>query len=430
MYTARCAPNILAPDDAPSGEAHADDMKLLTHPTPSLHNLAVSPARRSTTVAAALVAAALLAGVGCSSASSDAAPISPASTTTAAVEPAPPIVDQGALQTELDDLVALGVPGVVVMVRDGDQSVVLTAGVSDLETRTPMSPDATFRVASITKPYTASIVMQLVGEGTLSLDDTIERWLPGIVTDADQITIRQLLGHTSGIADYFNEPAVLEPYLEGDYEYVWTPRQLIEIAEQLGATSEPGTESSYSNTNYAIAGLIVEQATGHTLGDEMQTRIFDELDLANTTFATDTTLDPQMAHGYLMGDGDPIDTTGVYPFAWAAGNIVSDAADTATFYGALLGGDVIEPALLDEMMPIIADDVVPYGLGLMAWEMPCGVAYGHDGGFAGYSTRSLVLDDGRQVVILANSITIDDHLATDPAADAQYDSIIDSAMCG
>ena len=430
MYTARCAANTLAPDDAPSGEAHADDMKLLTHPNPSLHNLAVSPTRRSTTVAAALVVAALLAGVGCSSGSSDATPISTASATTAAIEPAPPIVDQAALQTELDDLVALGVPGVVVMVRDGDQSVVLTAGVSDLEAGTPMSPGATFRVASITKPYTASIVMQLVAEGTLGLDDTIEQWLPGIVTDADQITLRQLLGHTSGIADYFNEPAVLEPYLEGDYEYVWTPRQLIEIAEQLGATSEPGTESSYSNTNYAIAGLIVEQATGHTLGDEMQTRIFDELDLANTTFATDTTLDPHMAHGYSMGNGDPIDTTGVYPFAWAAGNIVSDAADTATFYGALLGGDVIEPALLDEMMPIIADDVVPYGLGLMAWELPCGVAYGHDGGFAGYSTRSLVLDDGRQVVILANSITIDDHLATDPAADAQYNAIIDSAMCG
>jgi hypothetical protein len=81
------------------------------------------------------------------------------------------------------------------------------------------------------------------------------------------------------------------------------------------------------------------------------------------------------------------------------------------------------------MMPSI-NDAVPYGLGLMAWSEPCGVAYGHDGGFAGYSSRSLVLEDGRQVVILANSITIDDHLAADVAADAQFNSIIDSALCG
>ena len=80
------------------------------------------------------------------------------------------------------------------------------------------------------------------------------------------------------------------------------------------------------------------------------------------------------------------------------------------------------------MMPSI-DDAVPYGLGLMAWSEPCGVAYGHDGGFAGYSSRSLVLEDGRQVVIFANSITIDDHLTADVAADAQFDSIIESALC-
>jgi len=354
---------------------------------------------------------------------------SPPAAATPTTDPTAPIVDQAALQTELDDLVALGVPGAVLLVRDDDRSVVLTSGVSDLEAGTAMSADATFRIASLTKPYTASVVLQLVEEGTLSLDDTVGQWLPGIVSNADRITIRQLLGHTSGVADYVNDPAVLEPYLEGDYEYVWTPQQLIEIADQLGATSEPGAEWNYSSTNYAIVGLIVEQATGNTLGAEMQTRIFDKLDLPNTTFATDTTLDPRMAHGYLMGDGDPIDTTGVYPFPWAAGNIESDAADTAAFYGALLDGEVVEPALLDEMMPSI-DDAVPYGLGLMAWSEPCGVAFGHDGGFAGYSSRSLVLEDGRQVVILANSITVDDHLTADVAADAQFDSIIETALCG
>lgn len=274
-------------------------------------NLAVAPARRSTAIGAALAAAALLATAGCNPASTAATPSSSG--------PDTPIVDVAALQTGLDGLVALGVPGVVVMVRDDDRSVVLTAGVSDLEAATPMSPDATFRIASLTKPFTASVVMQLVADGTVGLDDTVEQWLPGLVTDADRITIRQLLGHTSGVADYFSDPAVVAPYLEGDEGYVWTPQQLVEIADHLGATFEPGTDFSYSNTNYALVGLIVEAATGHKLGDEMQTRIFDALGLANTTFAVDTTLDPQLAHGYLMGDGDPIDVTGIFPFAMAPG---------------------------------------------------------------------------------------------------------------
>ncbi|MEO6571014.1 MAG: serine hydrolase domain-containing protein, partial [Ilumatobacteraceae bacterium] len=172
-------------------------MTVQTHLTPSVQHLAVTPARRSTAIAAALVAAALLAGAGCGSTSTATTPstgpssttpsstipssTTPSSTiasstvpsTTAASEQPAPIVDQGALQAELDDLVALGVPGVVVMVRADDQSVVLTAGVSDLDTGTPMSPDATFRIASLTKPFTAGVVMQLVAEDTLGLDDTV-----------------------------------------------------------------------------------------------------------------------------------------------------------------------------------------------------------------------------------------------------------------
>ncbi|MET0908571.1 MAG: serine hydrolase domain-containing protein, partial [Ilumatobacteraceae bacterium] len=294
---------------------------------------------------------------------------------------------------------------------------------------TPMSAGDTFRIASLTKSYTATVVLQLVDEGTLSLDDTVQQWLPDIVADADLITIRQLLDHTSGVADYFEDESVLQPYLDGDFGHVWTPQQLVAIGDHLGSRSAPGKQVNYSNTNYAIVGLIVEQATGHPLGEEMRTRIFEPLALEHTTFAVDAAPDGEMAHGYLMGDGDPIDVTGVYPFAWGAGNIVADAADVATFYAALLGGDLLPPALLAEMRPSITDDV-PYGLGLMAWSMPCGTATGHDGGFAGYSSRALVRDDGRQVVILSNSITIDDELTADPAAGPQYEAILESAFCG
>ena len=379
--------------------------------------------RRRVALAAIITIATVAIGSGCSSSSRAASADSVASTSTAAV------VDESSLQSALDALVDLGVPGVVLAVSEGDEAVTLTAGVSDLDTGTSMSPAATFRIASMTKPYTATVVLQLVDEGVLRLDDTVEQWLPDIVADGDRITVRDLLHHTSGVAEYFEDPAVLQPYLEGDYDYVWTPRQLIEIADDLGATSQPGTEWSYSNTNYAIVGLIVEAATGRTLGDEMQTRIFDELDLEHTTFAVDTTLDPNIARGYLMGGDAPVDVTGVYPFPWGAGNIVSDAADAATFSRALFEGSLLPPALLGEMLPG-PDDDVQYGLGVMAWSLSCGMAYGHDGGFAGYSTRALFHESGRQVVILANSITLDDHLASDPAADSQWASIIESAVCG
>jgi len=366
-------------------------------------------------LAAVVAVASAALGAGCSSASQAATP--------------KPVANRAAMQTELDTLVDLGVPGVVVMVSEDGESVTMTAGVSDLETGTAMEAGATFRIASMTKPYTATVVLQLVDEGILGLDDTVEQWLPGIVANSDEITIRELLHHTSGVGEYFDDPAVLQPYLEGDFEHVWTPEQLVEIGDAVGAASAPGTEWSYSNTNYAIVGLVVEAATGHSLSEEMQTRIFDKLGLEHTTFAESTTLDANMAHGYLLGGDAPLDVTGVYPFPWGAGNIVSDAADATTFSSALLAGDLLSKGTMVEMLPTSDDDSM-YGLGLMAWKLPCGIAYGHDGGFAGYSTRSLVLEGGRQVVILANSITIDDQLSSDPASGAQYETIVEDAICG
>ncbi|MEO6122808.1 MAG: serine hydrolase domain-containing protein [Ilumatobacteraceae bacterium] len=381
----------------------------------SISSTLLPGACRRMALAVVVAVAASAFGIGCSSTSQAAPPV--------------PIVNRGELQTEMNTLVDLGVPGVVVMVSDGGESVTLTAGVSDLEAGTAMGAGATFRIASMTKPYTATVVLQLVDEGILHLDDTVDKWLPDIVANSDEITIRELLNHTSGVGEYSDAPAVLQPYLEGDFEHVWTPQQLVEIGNQVGATSDPGAEWSYSNTNYAIVGLLVEAATGHSLGDEMQTRIFDTLELEHTTFADSTKLDPNMAHGYLLGGDAPLDVTGVYPFPWGAGNIVSDAADATTFYSALISGDLLSAATLAEMLP--AADAEPlYGLGLMAWTLPCGIAYGHDGGYAGYSTRSLVLEGGRQVVILANSITLDDDLSSDPAAGPQFDLIVQDTICG
>ncbi|MEZ5406865.1 MAG: serine hydrolase domain-containing protein [Acidimicrobiales bacterium] len=338
-----------------------------------------------------------------------------------------PIGDEAELQDQLDALVDLGVPGAVLMIRDGDRSLVLTSGVADLETGAPIDGAGTFRIASVTKPYVATIVFQLADEGRLSIDDTIQEWLPGLVPNGDHISIRQLLSHRSGIADYFTEE-VLTPYVEGDLGFVWSPDELIGIAVDAGPVFEPGADFAYSNAGYAILGRIIEQVTGHSLGEELEARIFEPLELTHTRFATTATPDPTLTRGYLLSDAPPMDVTDLYPFYWGAGNIVADPGDVAEFYGALLGGGLLEPASLADMASGEPDSFP--GAGLWSRNYSCGVTHGHDGTVPGYNTDVQVLEGGRTVVLFANSSTFDDAAAPDPLVPDLWTSIMDSALCG
>ena len=375
------------------------------------------PKRRLPLLAGTIIAAALLLGA-CGESSSSAEP-----TTTSA----PPVTpaDQAALQSQLDELVDLGVPGAVLLVNDGDRSVTLTSGLMDLEAQTAMQPDARFRIASLTKPYVAAVVFQLAEEDKLSIDDTVEHWLPGTIANGDQITVRQLLDHSSGVADYFGD-TVLAPYLEGDFAHVWSPQELIEIANDDGSQFAPGSEvGQYSNTNYALAGLIIEKVTGRSLREEIEGRIFVPLGLEHSTFATDATPDPTLARGYLLSDEPAWDVTELYPFYWGAGNIVSDIADAATFFHALLGGELVDDASLAAMKPT---DRAP-GAGLWPRTYSCGTTSGHDGTVPGFNVDAAVLENGREAMLFVNSMTADSKPAPDPAVGELWTSIMDAALC-
>ena len=162
------------------------------------------------------------------------------------------------LQQDANALVAAGAPGVVLLTRDGNHTTSVTSGLGEISTKTPMRAADRFRVASIAKSYTATVVLQLVGEGKLRLGDSIERWLPGLVPNGDAISIRQLLNHTSGLADFEYDPTVLAPYLAGDLSHAWAPRKLVQIAVSHKPLFAPGTDESYSSTNYLLAGLIID----------------------------------------------------------------------------------------------------------------------------------------------------------------------------
>lgn len=314
------------------------------------------------------------------------------------------------LQQDVDALVRSGAPGVVLRTDTGNHTVNLTAGVADVRTGRRMRASDRFRVASVAKTYTATVLLQLVGEGRLRLGDTVERWLPGLVPAGNRITVRQLLNHTSGLADFEYDPAILAPYLAGDLSHPWSPRELVRVAVAHKPLFAPGKGESYSSTNYVLAGLIIETRTGNSLGNELSKRIFKPLGLRATSFPTTSRMTGPHAHGYLVIQKPPAtDVTGLYPFPWAAGAIISNAADTARFYRALLGGELLRPAELRAMKQTHAQAHVDipgqrYGLGLTRYRLGCGIAWGHAGSFPGYYVYNLTSSGGeRQAVLEVNA---------------------------
>jgi D-alanyl-D-alanine carboxypeptidase len=220
------------------------------------------------------------------------------------------------LRGGVDALVASGAPGALLLVRDGERTVRLTGGFGDVARRTPMRSGDHFKIASLTKTYTATVVLQLAAEGRLRLSDSVERWLPGLVPNGRHVTIRQLLSHTSGLAEFDTDPRYLEPYLGGNLGFYWAPRKLVEMALSHPPVFPPGRTavSSYSNTNYVLAGLVAEAVTGHSIATELKRRIFRPLGLRHTSYQTKPGLPAPYAHGYMVLDEPPmIDVTGLSP---------------------------------------------------------------------------------------------------------------------
>jgi D-alanyl-D-alanine carboxypeptidase len=328
-------------------------------------------------------------------------------TPTAQAGPASPVAK---LQRELDGLLQDGIPGAILLVRDGSRTIRLASGAARLSPREPMRANDRFRVGSITKSFVSSAVVQLVGEGKVSLGDTVERWLPGLVPNGAGITIRRLLNHTSGLYDYTHDPRLLAPFLAGDLGHVWAPRDLVGLAATHPPLFAPGERWSYSNTNFILLGLVVEAATGHTLEQELRERIFTPLGLADTSFGAGSRIAGRHSHGYSSlrpGRTGPLrDVTQIdQSWAWAAGAIVSTAGDLADFYRGLMRGDLVTRHLVWRMESTVAIDAATgYGLGLLQVRLPCSYAWGHDGRVPGYLSLALSSGSGaRQVVLSLNT---------------------------
>jgi D-alanyl-D-alanine carboxypeptidase len=325
--------------------------------------------------------------------------------------PASSRIDRGELRRLLHQIVAAGAPGAAARVRDEHGVTQAGSGVADLRTGRPMRPGLHYRVGSVTKPFVATVVLQLVAEGRVSLSDTVERWLPGILPYGDQVTIRQLLNHTSGVPDYTLEP-IVQLYTDPQARFrAWTPRELVALVADQPPDFPPGTAWSYSNTGYVLAGMIVEAATGHKLGQELARRIFRPLGLRDTFFPVNRPTIPRpYARGYSLPlgqeQGPLLDFTVLNPsVAWAAGALVSNLGDLEHFFRALLRGRLLPPRLLAAMTTPVptGQPGFGYGLGLIVIDTPAGRLLGHDGAIPGFLNIVLSTEDGRrQVGVMMN----------------------------
>ena len=338
--------------------------------------------------------------------------------------PAPP------LERAVDDLVAAGAPGAVLLVRHEGRTLRIARGHADAAKRTPLRGGDRFRAGSVTKTFVATVVLQLAREGRLDLRDPVERWLPGAVPGGADVTLRHLLNHTSGLFNYSEDPRTFAPY-EADPGYRWDPRGLVGIASDHPALFAPGADWSYSNTNFVVLGLVVEAVTGRPLATELRERIFAPAGLRHTTFDDRPRIAGRHARGYVVdAAGRRQDVTDLSPsWAWAAGALVSTADDLARFSRALLGGRLLPPAQLAAMKTIDpvtrkAPGGAGYGLGLLAAPTPCGQAWGHDGQYAGYTSLVLNRRAAReQMVLLVNRTGLTGETAR------AYGRVVEAAAC-
>jgi D-alanyl-D-alanine carboxypeptidase len=322
-----------------------------------------------------------------------------------------------ATQAAMDAAVKDGVPGVVAQAKDRQGAWGAVSGVGDIRTERPRSVHDRYRVGSITKTFVATVVLQLEAEGRLSLDDTVEQWLPGLVLghghDGRGITLRQLLNHTSGIHDYSDDETFRRTYAlkDGFFEHRYdtlSPHELVRVAMRHEPEFEPGTSWSYSNTNYVLAGLVIEKATGNPYGDEIRHRIIEPLNLRATTVpGTSARMPHPSSRAYgklaLTDTGPTYDVTEINPsVAHAAGEMISDSGDLNRFYSALLTGGLLPARQLAAMRTTVEEGMPPrvgYGLGIMKLELDCGrTVWGHSGGIRGSSSVAVTTEDGRHLL--------------------------------
>lgn len=302
-------------------------------------------------------------------------------------------------------------PGAILGVQvRGHDPIVVAVGSADLAGE-PLSPERPFFLGSISKSYTAAVVLRLVETGAVALQDPLGRWVPGFPR-GDEIQLRHLLDHTSGLKDFYSY-IYFRPDREEMVKLVtkdWTESELLDLAGRLGHWFDPGTDWSYSNTNYYLLAVVIERATGASLAEAYRTFLYEPLSVRRTwlTWHEDPLGDlvpgfmgpiEGWEHSEMFGELGPTARLDRSPVEWGAGGLAAPAIDALAFLGALMHGQVLSAstlALMTDFRPtqplgVDAGRVSPpdsengYGLGLVRM-LRGGVEFiGHGGLFTGHT---------------------------------------------
>ncbi|MEE1739048.1 serine hydrolase domain-containing protein [Streptomyces sp. BE147] len=353
-------------------------------------------------------------------------------------------------QAALRGLTDAGAVSAIAKVRDGGGTWRGSTGVSDLVSGAPVREDGRFRIGSVTKMLVATTTLQLVGEGRLGLEDSVESHLPGLVPNGQNITVRQLLNQRTGLFDVINETTEIFPHptdaqgfrdwiAAGGLNRTFTARELVSKSMAHPPHFEPGAKYRYSNTNFTLLGMIIEAATGNSYAHEIRHRILRPLGMTKTSLPGASAVIPgRHAHGYwttVDGAGTPnpvktdIDVTR-HNASWAgsSGGIISTTADLLRFDKALLHGKLLAPAQQREMTTMLGtgSDKLAYGMGLARTPLSCTTVLGHSGSVLGYSTH-LWGTAGRQVAL---SYTPRGDNAEKEAQAKAVGTFLETAFCG
>jgi D-alanyl-D-alanine carboxypeptidase len=374
----------------------------------------VNPTKRTTrslrTKALVLTTAAVLAGSGAAAAAAAAQPnpAQPSATQPNATRPAGP---NGVMQDVARQVLGSGAPGYSARIDDGHHVALTVAGLADTATGRRLTSRDQFEIGSNTKTFMSTLALQLVDQHQLSLDAPVSKYLPGVVPNGQNITVRMLLNHTSGLFNYTADDTFF-PEMMKDPQRVFTAAELLAVAFKHAPDFAPGTSWNYSNTNYVLIGQILQKQTGRTLPELVQQRIARPLGLKHTYFADPraTNTGPGYAHGYAITFAvtpPAYDDTSSWPiggWADAAGAVISTNDDLSRFFSSLLGGKLFSRAQLNQMkttVPLPAEFPIKgsYGLGLFKIKSPCGTVYGHGGDTLGHHSTAVVTADGRRTAV-------------------------------
>ena len=310
--------------------------------------------------------------------------------------------DQEAVKARLDQIASSYAPGNAfmgsVLVVEGDHVLLDKGyGMADLEWSIPNTPDAKFRLGSLTKQFTATLVLLLQQDGKLKITDPVITYLPDMPKAWEKITIANLLGHTSGIPSF----------TEAKEFAVWSmsPHSTAEelaLFRDKPLEFDPGSKFHYSNSNYEVLGAVIEKVSGKKYGELLRERIFDPLGMKDTGLDTDELILPQRAQGYMPGKvGLVLARSESMTVPWAAGSIYSTTGDLLNWERGLFGGKVLSADSLNAMTTPGRGD---YGLGVMVAKKDGLNVVEHGGGIEGFNTNLIYVPDRRIAVIVLSNV--------------------------